>query len=76
MFILNMKLIKNLNLIGIFLLSCILLSCQPKIEKKEPIIYQNNQNFKYDDEPVKEKTNDSINKKAILTKRKVTKVNE
>jgi hypothetical protein len=63
---------KKFNLTGILLASSILFSCQPKTEKKEPIIYQNNQNFKYDDEPSKEKTIDTINKKANLTKTKVT----
>lgn len=68
-----MKLMKNLNLTRILFLSCLLLSCQPKKEITEPIIYQNNQKFKYDDEPIKEKTKDSINKKPIFTKNKVTK---
>jgi hypothetical protein len=66
---------KKLNLTVILLTSSILFSCQPKIEKKEPIIYQNNQNFKYDDEPAKEKTIDTINKKTNLTQTKVTKNN-
>jgi hypothetical protein len=66
---------KKFNLTGILLASSILFSCQPKTEKKEPIIYQNNQNFKYDDEPSKEKTIDTINKKANLTKNKASKDN-
>jgi hypothetical protein len=66
---------KKFNLTGILLASSILFSCQPKTEKKEPIIYQNNQNFKYDDEPSKEKTIDTINKKANLTKTKASKDN-
>ncbi len=61
---------KNLNLIQFLFLSCILLSCEPKKEKKEPIIIQNNQHFKYDDEPVRIKVDDSITKEAISTKNK------
>lgn len=61
---------KNLNLIRILFFSCLLLSCEPKKEKKEPIIINNNQNFKYDDEPVKVKTDDSITKKEISTKKR------
>lgn len=67
---LNMKLMKKFKLSGLLLVSCILLSCQPKKEIKEPIIYQNNQKIKYDDEPVKGKTNDSISEKSISTKKK------
>ena len=64
---------KKLNLTGILIVSCMLFSCQPKEEKKEPVIYQKTQNYKYDDEPAIEKATDSVNKKAILTTTKVTK---
>lgn len=53
---------KKINLIQFLVLSCILLSCEPKKEKKEPVIIQNNQNFRYDDEPGRIKTADSIKK--------------
>lgn len=65
-----MKLMKKLNLTGLLLVSFILLSCQAEKEKKEPIIYQNNQKIKYDDEPVKEKSIDSIDNKNYLDKNK------
>ena len=66
---------KKFIITGILLICFILFSCQPKIEKKEPTYYPKNENFKYDDEPVKEKPKDSINKKIILMKAKETKVN-
>jgi len=59
---------KKINLILFLFLSCILLSCEPKKEKKEPAIIQNNQNFRYDDEPVRVKACDSI-KKSDFTKK-------
>ena len=61
---------KNFKLSGLLLVSCILLSCQPKKEIKEPIIYQNNHKIKYDDEPVKGLTNDSIREKSVSTIKK------
>ena len=52
-------------------MSFILFSCQPKKEKKEPIIYNNNQNYKYDDDELKKKSfNDSIDDKKNLDKKR------
>lgn len=59
---------KKLNLIRLLLLSCVLFSCQPKKEKKQPIIYNNNpnQNYKYDDDEfVKKNTKDSKDKNNL-----------
>jgi len=59
---------KKLNLIRLLFISCILFSCQPKKEKKQPIIYNNTiQNYKYDDdELIKKKAQDSKKKEANL----------
>jgi hypothetical protein len=47
---------KKLNLTLLLFLSCILFSCQPKREKKQPVIYNNsNQNYKYDDDELVKK---------------------
>lgn len=66
---------RKLNLIQLLLLCCIQSSCQPKIEKKEPIIYNNNQNYKYDDDELtKKRPNDSIDNKNNIDKNKSDKV--
>jgi hypothetical protein len=66
---------RKLNLIQLLLLCFILSSCQPKIEKKEPIIYNNNQNYKYDDDELtKKNSTDSIDDKNNLDKNKRSKV--
>lgn len=66
---------KNLNLTRLLFLSFILFSCQPKKEKKEPIIYNNNQNYKYDDDELTRKSsNDSIDNKNNLDNKKSGKV--
>lgn len=67
---------KKLNLILLILISCILFSCQPKKEKKLPIIYNSTiQNYKYDDEElINKKTQDSQKKKPILNQTKIEKV--
>lgn len=52
-------------------MSFILFSCQPKKEKREPIIYNNNQNYKYDDDELTKKSfNDSIDDKNNLDKKR------
>ena len=67
---------KKLNLIRFLFLSYILFSCQPKKEKKQPIIYNNSyQNYKYDDdELVKKNTKDSKKKNTILNQTKSEKI--
>ena len=65
---------KNLNLLRLLFLSFILFSCQPKKEKKEPvIIYNNNQNYKYDEEPRNKGLKDSLDNKNNLDKKKAEK---
>jgi hypothetical protein len=64
---------KKLNLILLLFLSCLLFSCQPKKEKKEPIIYNNNniQNYKFDDEDlVKKEIKKPKDRKPNLDKNK------
>jgi len=66
---------KKINLIRFLFLSCILLSCEPKKEKKEPVIIHNNQNFRYDDDELtKKNTKDSIDSINHLEKKKRGKV--
>lgn len=59
---------KNLSLIRFLFLCFILFSCQPKKEKKQPIIYNNsNQNYKYDDDDsLHIKTKESKDRKQNL----------
>lgn len=54
---------KNLNLPILLFLSLILhFSCQPKKEKKQPVINFTVQKYKYDDDELtKKSTNDSLN---------------
>lgn len=55
---------KKRNLIRLILISCILFSCQPKKEKKQPIIYNNTiQNYKYDDDELVKKNTKNFKKK-------------
>lgn len=59
---------KKLNLIQLLFLS-IFVSCQPKKDKKELVIYNNNQNYKYvNKELVKKSSNDSMVYKIHLGK--------
>lgn len=63
---------RKLNLIRLLILSCILFSCQLKKEKKQPIIYNNTQNYKYDDEElIRKNTKDTKDKKRNLETKKV-----
>lgn len=65
---------KNINLLRILFLSFILFSCQPKKEKEKPIIYNNNQNYKYDDDELTRKSNnDSLYDKNNFDKKKAVK---
>ncbi len=65
---------KKLNLILFFFLPIALFSCQPKKEKKQPVIYNsnyNNQNYKLDDdEMAKRNTKNSKDKKQNLDENK------
>ncbi|MCI4442919.1 MAG: hypothetical protein JHC39_05370 [Lentimicrobium sp.] len=46
---------KKLNLTKLLLLCCLTLSCNQKTEKKQPTIYYNNQNYKFDDDEILKK---------------------
>lgn len=60
---------KKLNLTTLLILCILTLSCNPKTEKKLPIIYNNNQNYKFDDdEIIKRNTKPSKDKKHNLEK--------
>ncbi|WP_395051736.1 hypothetical protein [Flavobacterium sp.] len=60
---------KKLNLTTLLIFCCLTLSCNPKTEKKQPIIYNNNQNYKFDDdEIIKRNTKTSKDKKHNLEK--------
>lgn len=73
---------KKGNLTALLILCCLSLSCNPKTEKPQPIIFNNNnnkisnQNYKFDDdELLKRKTEDSLkNAKSLqeeIRKRRV-----
>ena len=63
---------KNLNLIRLLFLSCILFSCQPKKEIKRPVINNTPQNYKYDDDDPRNKSyRDTIETKNVAKKKKV-----
>ena len=74
---------KKGNLTTLLILCCLALSCNPKTEKPQPIIYNNhknsyNQNYKFDeDELLKKHTDDSLkNAKSLqeeIKKRRVKK---
>ncbi len=74
---------KKRNLTALLILCCLSLSCNPKIEKPQPTIYNNNnkinnQNYKFDDdELLKKNTEDSLkNAKSLqeeIKKRRVKK---
>ena len=57
---------KKLNLTKLLILCCFSLFCNPKTEKPQPIIYNNNnkinnQNYKFDDDEIlKKNTKDSL----------------
>lgn len=61
---------KKLNLTKLLILCCLTLSCNPKTEKKQPtIIYNNIQNYKFDDdEIIKRNIKTSKDKKHKLEK--------
>ena len=60
---------KKLNLTRLLILCCLSLSCSPKAEKKQPPIYNNNQNYKFDDdEIIKRSTKASKVKKHNIEK--------
>jgi hypothetical protein len=62
---------KKHNLIRLLFLSCVLFSCQPKKEKKQPEVNYTIQNYKLDDDPVtNKKTEDSKDKRDTITLRK------
>ncbi|WP_291097843.1 MULTISPECIES: hypothetical protein [unclassified Flavobacterium] len=66
---------KKITSIGLLILSCMILSCHPKKEKKQPKIYYNNQNYKLDDdEIIKRNTKDPKDKNHNLEKEKSDKV--
>ena len=61
---------KNLNLLRVLLLSCMLFSCQPK----KPVINPTIQNYKYDDDDPRNKSNrDSAEIKKNLDNKKTIK---
>lgn len=64
---------KNLNLLRLLFLSCILFSCQPKKEIQEkPVINNTIQNYKYDDDDPRNKSyRDTIETKNAAKKKKV-----
>lgn len=74
---------KKGNLTALLILCCLALSCNPKPEKPQPTIYNNNkntynQNYKFDDdELLKRKSEDSMkNAKSLqedIKKRRVKK---
>jgi len=60
---------KKLNLTKLLILCCLSLSCNSKTEKKQPPVYNNNQNYKFDDdEIIKKSTKASKDKKHPLEK--------
>jgi hypothetical protein len=65
---------KKLNLTKLLILCCLSLSCNPKTEKPQPIIYNNNnkinnQNYKFDDDEIlKKNTKDSLKNAKSLQK--------
>jgi hypothetical protein len=65
---------KKLNLIRLLILCCISLSCNPKTEKKQPIIYNNNQNYKLDDDEILKKNTKDTKKTSNSHKDKLKKV--
>jgi hypothetical protein len=63
---------KNINLIRLLFLSCILFSCQPKKEIKKPVINPTIQNYKYDDDDPRNKSyRDTVEIKNAAKKKKV-----
>jgi hypothetical protein len=68
----------KLNLIRFLFLCFILNSCQPKKEKKQPVIFNNGiQNYKYDDDQlVKKKTKNVNDQKHDIEKNKSDKVHQ
>lgn len=65
---------KNLNLIRLLFLSCILFSCQPKKEIKKLVINPTIQNYKYDDDDPRNKSyHDTIETKKNLDLKKAIK---
>lgn len=63
---------KNLNLLRLLFLSCILFSCEPKKEtQKKPVINNTIQNYKYDDDDPRNKSyRDTIEIKKNLDNKK------
>lgn len=63
---------KNINLIRLLFLSCILFSCQPKKEIQEKSVNNNTiQNYKYDDDDPRSKNyRDTIETKNAAKKKK------
>jgi hypothetical protein len=50
------------------------LSCNPKTENKQPPIYNNNQNYKFDDDEIIKRNSKDIKKKTPSHKDKSKKV--
>jgi hypothetical protein len=66
---------KKLNLTALLILCCLTLSCNPKAEKKQPtIIYNNTQNYKFDDDEILKKNTKETKKKTQYQKNKSEKV--
>ena len=62
---------KNINLIKLLFLSCMLFSCQQKKEIKRPVINNTPQNYKYDDDDPRIKNyRDSVEIKNNLNNKK------
>ena len=60
---------KKLNLTTLLILCRLTQSCKPKTEKKLPLIHNNNQNYKFDDdEIIKRNTKPFKDKKHNLEK--------
>jgi hypothetical protein len=64
----------KLNLTKLLILCCLSLSCNPKTEKKQQPIYNNNHNYKFDDDELIKRNTKDIKKKTPSHKDKSKKV--
>lgn len=65
---------KTINLTKLLILCYLFLSCNPKTEKKQPTIYNNNQNYKFDDDEILKRNTKDAKKKPQSRKDKSEKV--
>jgi len=65
---------KKITPIRLLILSCLLFSCHSKTEKKQPTIYNYNQNYKFDDDEIQKRNTKDYLKKIESNKEKRNKV--